>query len=197
MTYMNSRRVVLQSVGAGIALGGIAGGKVAASGDTEAGADSFLEDLTTVLSTTQKYHGIDEAKGDGYEEFGVMPPVGHIYQKSDYFEEAEFTGPTELTEPPSLLFYAPVASEGDSDDPDLVLAGVEYHVSGDQTSDPPDLFADEDTSYAVKVAEAEGWHRSPDPEALDVTGLHVWLYLSNPAGIFHGGNPLIEQLVDQ
>ena len=196
------RRPLLKALSAGVALS-VGSGVATASDDgnssdtTQAGADALLEDLTTVLSTTQKYHGIGEAIEDGYEAFGVMPPVGHIYQRSDYFEGPEFTGPTELTEPPSLLFYAPIEGEGDSGDLDLVLAGVEYHVSGDQTSNPPNLFADEDTSYELKVTEEDGWHRSPVPETLDVTGLHVWLYHSNPAGLFHGGHPLMEQLVSQ
>ena len=194
------RRPLLQAFGAGLALS-VGSGVTTASGDgsedTQADVDPFLEDITTVLSTTHKYHAIDEAKEDGYEEFDVLPPVGHIYQKVDYFDGAEFTGPTELTEPPSLLFYAPFGDEGDADEIDLVLAGMEYHVSGDQTEDPPNLFASEDSTYEFEVAEADGWHRSPVPETLDVTGLHVWLYLSNPAGLFHGGNPLVEQLVDQ
>lgn len=202
MTHLNSRRVVLQSIGAGIALSGISGGTVAArggggSGDSGAAADALLEDLATALSVTHKYHRLDEAIEDGYEAFAVMPPVGHIYQQSDYFEGATFSGPTELAEPPSLLFYAPISGETDSGDFDLVLAGMEYHAPGDQTSDPPNLFADEDAAYDLAVPEAEGWHRSPVPDALDVTGLHVWLYLANPAGIFHGGHPLVEQLVNQ
>lgn len=196
------RRPLLKALSAGVALSvgsGIATASDAgeSSDDSQAGGNAFLEDITTVLSTTHKYHEISGAREDGYEEFGVMPPVGHIYQKTDYFEGPEFTGPTDLTEPPSLLFYAPIGGEGDSADLDLVLAGMEYHVSGNQTSDPPNLFADEDTAYEFKVTEEEGWHRSPVPETLDVTGLHVWLYLSNPAGLFHGGHPLMEQLVDQ
>ena len=196
------RRPVLKALSAGVALS-VGGGVATAADDSDrsdgsqAGADAFLQDLDTVLSTTYKYHGIGEAREDGYQEFGVMPPVGHIYRKSDYFEGSEFIGPTELTEPPSLLFYVPTRGEEDSGDPDLVLAGMEYHVPGDQTSSPPNLFADEDASYELTVTEAEGWHRSPVPETLDVTGLHVWLYLSNPAGLFHGGHPLVEQLVDQ
>ena len=195
------RRPLLKALSAGVALS-VGSGVATASDDrnssagNQAGGDAFLQDLTTVLSTTYKYHAIGEAVEDGYEEFGVMPPVGHIYQQADYFEGPEFTGPTELTEPPSLLFYAPIGGKTASDDFDLVLAGMEYHVSGDRTNSPPNLFADETTSYKFTVTEEEGWHRSPVPETLDVTGLHVWLYLSNPAGLFHGGNPLIEQLVN-
>ncbi|WP_336364707.1 hypothetical protein [Halalkalicoccus salilacus] len=193
------RRPLLKALGAGAALSAVSG-VVSASDDGDddnEGAEVFLEDLTTVLSTTHKYRQIDEAIEDGYEEFGVEPPVGHIYRKSGYFEGAEFTGPTELTEPPALLFYAPIEGEGDCDEFDLVLAGLEYLVSGDQTNDPPTLFTGEDTSYSLTVTEEEGWHRSPVPEVIDATGLHVWLYISNPAGLFHVGHPILEQVVNQ
>ncbi len=33
--------------------------------------------------------------------------------------------------------------------------------------------------------------------AIYATGLHVWLYISNPAGLFHVGHPIMEQLVNQ
>lgn len=188
---MTSRRDVLKTVGAGIVLGGAFTGRAAAS------EDGFENQLNTVWSSTRKYGDVATARADGYEEFGVMPPVGHIYQRSEFFEEETFVGTTGLTEPPSLLFYAPITGERDADDADLVLAGVEYHVAGDRTSDPPDLFDDENAAGELEVPETEGWHRSPVPDALDVTGLHVWVHLHNPAGVFHGGHPIIERLVGE
>lgn len=192
---LTSRRGVLKMVGAGIALGGGIAGEVSASSAVD-DDDTFAQQLVTVLSSTQKYQDVETARDHGYEEFGVEPPVGHIFQQSDFFDEEAYTGPTELTEPPALLFYAPVPLEEDPDETDLSLAGVEYHVSGDQTSDPPSLFDDENGSMELLVPEEDGWHRSPTPDVLDVTGLHVWIHLHNPAGMFHAGHPLIEPLID-
>ncbi|WP_137285512.1 hypothetical protein [Halorussus salinisoli] len=194
-----SRRVVLKTLGAGIVFGGTVTGNVAASDATTANEDTFREQLTTVLSLTHKYQDVDVAQDDGYEKFGEVaePPVGHVYEKSEYWDGKDFIGKTDIAEPPTLLFYAPISGEDDGDEPDLVLAGVEYTVSGDQTGNPPNLFADEDTPHELKVTEAEGWHRSPAPDVHDVTGLHVWLYLNNPDGLFRKGHPHIADLVSE
>lgn len=194
MTRTTSRRVVLRTVGAGIALRGISSGRAAANGDSQG---AFMEQLATVLSSTYAYRDVDVAMEDGYEELGVVPepPVGLVLERSDYFDGPEYVGETDLAEPPALLFYAPFGGRADGDEPDPILAGVEYTVSGDRTSDPPDLFTDEDASHDLAVTEEEGWHRSPDPSVHDVTGLHVWLYLDNPEGVFRKGHPLVDHLV--
>ncbi|PSP55450.1 hypothetical protein BRC82_05815 [Halobacteriales archaeon QS_1_67_19] len=179
-----------------MALAGAFTGSVAADGDPTAGDETFSEQLFTVLGATHEYRSVHTAKEAGYEELEAVAALGHVFEYSAYWDGNEYTGPTELSEPPALLFYAPISGEGDSDDRDLVLAGVEYTVSGDRTGNPPDLFADEDSSRELKVTDEEGWHRSPDPAAHDVTGLHVWLYLSNPEGLFRLGHPYMEQLVE-
>lgn len=154
-----------------------------------AGDDTFARQLNTVRSSTRKYRDVATARSDGYEFFDALPPVGHVYANP------AFVGNTGLTDPPSLLFYAPNNSAGPTDESDLKLAGLEYHVPGDRTADPPDLFADETASRRLKVTEEEGWHRSPIPDVLDVTGLHVWAHFGNPLGVFHNGHPTIERLM--
>lgn len=189
-----TRRTALKTAGAlglGVATGGNFAVNAAASGDDRA----FIDQLGTVVASTYEYRDIDAAREDGYEEFGVNPKAGHAYLKSDYWDEAKYVGPTDITEPPSLLLYAPVDGEGDGGDPGLVLGAVEYHVSGDRTTDPPDLFADEEASGELTVTEAEGWHRAPDPDAIDATGIHVWAHFHNPAGLFNLGNPIVERMV--
>lgn len=177
-----NRRTVLKTLGVG------AVGSLAVVGTAAAGDDTFAHQLNTVRSFTRQYKDIQTAKASGYEFFAVLPPVGHIYANLDNI------GNTGLTEPPSLLFYAPPNGSETTDESDLILAGHEYHVSGDQTSNPPNIFDDESVSRKLKVTEAEGWHRSPIPDVLDVTGLHVWVHLQNPKGVFHTGHPTIQRL---
>lgn len=181
-----TRRTALKatgSLGVGIATGSILTTPAAAEDHT------FAHQLDTVRSFTRQYRDVATAEADGYEFFGVLPPVGHIYANPGNI------GNTGLTDPPSLLFYAPNNGEGHPDESDLILAGFEYHVAGDQSTDPPNIFDDESASRELQVTEEEGWHYSPIPDVLDVTGLHVWVHLQNPMGVFHRGHPTIERLV--
>lgn len=178
-----SRRTVLRSIGVGLTASGLYTATAAA------GDNTFTEQLTTARVATRKYHDVATARDDGYEKLGVEPPVGHIYHNPT------FIGNTGLTQPPSMLFYAPIVIEGDIEYTNLFLAGLEYHVEGDQTENPPNMFADENASRELKVTEAEGWHRSPIPDVLDVTGLHVWVHLPNPNGMFHPEHPIMPLLV--
>lgn len=171
--------------------GGLALGGVAVGGTAAARTDTFAEQLATMRSTIRTYRGVGSAKVDGYEFLDVLPPVGYIYHNPD------FIGNLEFTEPPSMLFYAPLKIGEEIHETPLVLAGVEYHVAGDQTADPPDIFDDENASRELAVPEEEGWHRSPIPDVLDVTGLHVWSHLRNPEGIFHTGHPTIEARISE
>lgn len=180
---ITDRRTVLKTIGAATVWSAASTGIAAASDDT------FANQLNTVRSYTRQYRDVVAAQADGYEFFAVLPPVGHIYANLDNI------GNTGLTDSPALLFYAPPNGSDTTDESDLILAGHEYHVPGDQTADPPNLFDDEAASRELKVTEAEGWHRSPIPNVLDVTGLHVWVHLQNPKGVFHTGHPTIERLL--
>lgn len=184
-----TRRELLQR--GGHTAGGLALGGIALSGTAAARTDTFAEQLATVRSTIRKYRGVGSAKLDGYEFFEVAPPVGYVYHNP------EFIGNLELTDPPSMLFYIPLKIEEEIHESILALAGVEYHVAGDQTANPPDIFDDENTSHELKVTEEEGWHRSPTPDTFDVTGVHVWSHLPNPEGIFHSGHPTIERRINE
>lgn len=184
-----TRRELLQR--GGHTAGGLAFGGVGFSATVSARTDTLTEQLATVRSTIRKYRGVGSAKLDGYEFLEVAPPVGYVFHNPD------FIGNLELTDPPSMLFYIPLKIEEEIHESILGLAGVEYHVAGDQTASPPDIFDDENASRELKVTEEEGWHRSPTPDTLDVTGIHVWSHLPNPEGIFHLGHPAIERRIDE
>lgn len=170
MTELNgtNRRTVLKALVAGLTTGG------AFAGTAAAGDHTFANQLNTVRSSTRKYRDVAIARDDGYERLAVIDLVGVV------FNNADFMGNTGLTDSPANLFYAPNRSGG-TDDTDLVLAGIEYHVPGRNAGDQ-DIFADEAASRELTVTEAEGWH--PNPFGGDFTGLHVWPHLHNPDGIF-------------
>lgn len=180
--YTN-RRTVLRTMGLGIAAAG------AFASPAAAGDDVFARQLDTVRSATRKYRDVATARADGYvePEFSPFPPVGHV------FINTENIGNVGHDQPPSVLFYAPNGSSGETDDSDLILAGIEYHVLGRDAGDQ-DIFADEEASRKLAVTEADGWH--PNPLGADITGLHVWVHLPNPAGVFNVEHPTIARLVE-
>lgn len=170
-----NRRTVLKTIAAGLTTGTVFTGSAVASDHT------FANQLNTVRASTRKYRDVARARADGYERVAVVNLVGVV------FNNAEFMGNTGHTDPPANLFYAPNRSGGTKDS-DLVLAGIEYHVPGRDAGDQ-DIFADEEASRTLKVTEAEGWH--PNPFGGDFTGLHVWVHLQNPEGVFALAHPTI------
>jgi hypothetical protein len=162
---------------------------MASVGTAAAGDDTFARQLNTVRATTRKYRDLETATGEGdYEFLGIEPFVGVI------LVNVSNIGNIDLTEDPSLLFYAPTRSGEITDEEDVeasntILAGVEYHVEGHGQGDQ-DIFADEQASRPLAVSEAEGWHDSP-PGVPPLTGLHVWAHLVNPDGVFALQHPTI------
>jgi hypothetical protein len=191
------RRTVLKTVGTGVIASVVSGGTVAAGGD------SLAEELNTVRETTRKYRDVDVAERDGYGFFGVVPHAGVVYANPAHVESDVEN--LSHTDPPALLFYAPseeldaTDTEEDVDETSLVLAGVEWLVTP-RVTDPtfdPDIFSDAEAARELKTTEVEGWHPFPDPNGPDVTGLHAWVHLANPNGVFARDHPLmLERISD-
>lgn len=187
-----NRRTVLKTIGAG------AVGSMAAVETVAADGHTFADQLTTVREATRKYRDVDAAKADGYGFFGIVPHAGIVYENLGAhmvdFDDAE---DLEHTDPPALLFYAPsehVEDQNEVDDSTIVLAGVEWLVAGRHEEAPANIFDDEHSARALKVTEEEGWHPAPSSE-LNFTGLHAWVHLANPNGVFARDHPLmIERL---
>lgn len=183
-----SRRTALKATG-GLGLG-IATGSILV-GNAAAGDHTLAHQLKTVRATTRKYRDVDTAMADGYTRLGVLPPVGV------FFGDLDNIGNLGHTDPPSLLFYAPNQA-GDTENEDLVLAGVEYHVyvdtdeEGNPVDPHPNIFDDEEASRRLRTTESEGWHHNPD-FAGGVWGLHAWVHLGNPEGVFAGPHPTIRR----
>lgn len=152
--------------------------------------DELSHQLNTVRAVTRKYRDIETAREDGY--FTASPYVPGM---GFHFADGPPFGTT--LEDPGILVYFTNGSynpdPGDPHDPahddDLILGAVEWLVPGDQTDNPPDIFADEDSPRELKVTEDEGWHFESD---LGFTGLHAWVHRGNPAGVFHPTNPNID-----
>lgn len=180
------RRTVLKTIGSGLAVGATAG-----TASARGGADELSHELNGVREATREYRDVGTARADGYE-----PILGYFPGMGFHFTDRDPPFGTDRDDPPLLVYFTnasydpdPGAVHDPDHDDDLILGGVEYLVPGDQEDTPPNIFADEGCSRALRVTEAEGWHFEAD---LDVTGLHAWVHRGNPAGVFHPTNPTID-----
>lgn len=152
---------------------------IAASG-TGAGASQPSE-LQEAKAATARYHSVKQAQRDGYLraspcESSPAGGMGIHYMKPELAADA-------VVDPkhPELLLYAPDRRGR------LELVAVEYFVpAADQEpplddSDTPDLFGREFDGPM------EG-HAPGMPHHYD---LHVWLWASNPSGMFSPWNPRV------
>lgn len=191
---ITDRRTVLRTISAGII------GSMAFSGTAAAGGHTLAEELNAVREATRKYRDVDVANADGYDFFGIIPHAGIVYENLEE-HMVEFADADDLdhTDPPALLFYAPtedVEDEPDVNDSTIVLAGVEWLVSGRHEEAPANIFDDENSARALQVTEEAGWHPAPSPE-LKFTGLHAWVHMANPNGVFaRDHSVMIERLTD-
>lgn len=187
-----NRRTVLRTIGAGVI------GSIAAVGTAAAGGHTLADELNTVRDATRKYRDVDVAKADDYGFFEIVPHAGIVYINQDYLVPFEVFRDLEHTDPPTLLFYAPSEDVGDEEDVDestIVLAGVEWLVTGRHENFDADIFNDEDSARNLKVTEEDGWHVAPG--GLPFTGLHAWIHMANPNGVFARDHPImIERLTD-
>jgi hypothetical protein len=151
------------------------------------GAAALISQLNTVYAATRKYQHVAVAKKDGYSFDITVPNVGHIFLIADRVGDGE----VDITTPEALIYVATSTTtcEGVPPDADLDLAAIEYLVPGDQSANPPDLFAD-DTAQHLTVTEKEGWHYN---EQFDVTGFHAWVHFYNLAGVFNLSNPAVSE----
>lgn len=178
-----TRRTVLKAVGGGLALGAMAA-------PASARPDELSHQLNRVRSLTRKYKKIETAREDGY---GAIAP--YVPEMGFHFANGPPFG-TVLEDPGVLVYFttgsydpAPGEFHDPDHDDDLVLGAVEWLVPGDQESNPPNIFADEESPRNLKTTEAEGWHYEREE---GFTGLHAWVHRGNSAGVFHPTNPNVD-----
>ena len=180
-----TRRTALRAIGGGLVVGSLAG--PASAG----GSDELSHQLNAVRAATREYRDVGAARDDDYVAISpYVPGMGF------HFSDRDPPFGTARENPPVLVYFtngsydpAPGDPHDQSRDDDLVLGAVEYLVGGDQTANPPNVFADEEARRNLKVTEAEGWHFE---SAEGFTGLHAWVHRGNPAGVFHPTNPNID-----
>lgn len=176
-----TRRTVIKTLGIGLA------GGATVVGSVDAEDDELAAELNVVRDRTRNYRDIETARADGY---GAVSP--YVPGMGFHFADGPPFG-TDLEDPGVLVYFtngrynpAPGDLHDPAHDDDLILGAVEWLVSGNQASNPPNIFSDGDSHRTLRVTEAEGWHYE---SAEDFTGLHAWVHRGNPAGVFHPTNP--------
>lgn len=130
---------------------------------------ALQQELAQARRATARYHDIEQAIADGYEDFGLYESgEGHHYVKFSLLD-----GTFDPTQP-EMLLYSPVPGEER-----LELAGVEYLVPMSMSSTAPTGF----------TGDTDEWRNNM--EGFGLWELNVWLWLHNPDGVFADRNPRV------
>lgn len=122
------------------------------------------KELALARASTAKYHNIQKALADGYEDINLyIPNMGWHYLKPSLLDD------TFEVDKPELLVYAEKPGGG------FRLVAVEYAVPLPLSVDPPAGFTGDD----------DVWYENIDA---GLWTLHAWVWLHNPDGIFAAFN---------
>jgi hypothetical protein len=149
------RNHILTTIGlaAAVALAPVAAPASAGQSDTAA-------QLGQVRQATAKYHDLDTAVADGYQQASpCVPQMGFHYLKSVAADESQLD-PTA----PNILVYAPLSNGG------LRLVAVEY------------------ASWAPATLFGRAFD-PPHEDGPPFHTLHAWVWQGNPGGMFTAQNP--------
>src|SRR5262245_30909309 len=136
---------------------------------SKGGPTATQEELRQARRATARYHDIEQAIADGYENFSLYESgEGHHYVKFSLIDG--IFDPTQ----PEMLLYSPVPGEER-----LELAGVEYLVPISLSPNAPAGF----------TGDADEWR--DDMEGFGLWELNVWIWLHNPDGMFADRNPRV------
>ncbi len=147
--------------------------------DAQSGAlPEVPAELETVRAAMTKYQDPVVAVRDGYfSTLGcVQYPTGGM---GIHFLNLKLVGPVPDPMKPPILLYEPGA------DGQLVLVGIEYFIPlATGIQERPSLFGQ------PFHGPMEG-HEPLQPAGLHHYDLHVWLFKTNPAGLFEDVNPAV------
>lgn len=124
------------------------------------------QELAQARSATARYHDVEQAESDGYINIGLYIPNEGLHFVNFGLIDGTFD-PAH----PEVLLYAL------TEDGELQLVGVEYLVP--LSSTPPQGFS----------GDGDQWRS--DAEGFGLWELTVWLWLSNPEGVFADDNPRV------
>ena len=140
-----------------------------AFGNSKDNVSAVQQELAQARRATARYHDIEQAIADGYEDFGLYESgEGHHYVKFSIID-----GTFDPTQP-EMLLYSPVPGEER-----LELAGVEYLIPMSMSLNVPAGF----------TGDTDHWRNNM--EGFGLWELNVWLWLHNPDGVFADRNPRV------
>jgi hypothetical protein len=136
-----------------------------------------LKMLADLRAATSKYHRIEAAMADGYEQGSpcVSSPAGGMGYH--YVNENILDGDFDPTMPEALLYEMDKNGK-------MKLVGVEFVIMADLENDDLLYFGNQEFDIAY----------DPVPLPFDNYQLHVWIWKNNPAGIFTKFNPNVKCL---
>jgi hypothetical protein len=139
------------------------------------------EDLAAAKRATAEYVDVAEALADGYAQDGpcVDDPLGAMgfhYTNPAYLND----GLHDVTKPDQLLYAPSTSGRG------LKLVGVEYHQ--DDADQDLNTAPDRPTLFDLPFDGPMPGHAPGAPVHYD---LHVWIWQTNPSGMFAQWNPTV------
>jgi hypothetical protein len=147
-------------------------GAVALTATASAGAMPLEGDLQAAKAASARFHSVKQALRAGYvRESPCIPGEGFHYGKMSLLMDT-------VLDPkrPELMLYE-LKPNGK-----LRLVGVEYFIAADAVAGPPSLFG---RTFDGPMA----GHFPGQPAHYE---LHVWLWESNPNGMFAFPNPNVD-----
>src|SRR5262245_53809467 len=124
------------------------------------------QELARVRNATARYHNLEQAEADGYQNLGFCEPGEGCHWINFSLVDGNFD-----LEHPEILLYAPTENGG------MRLVAVEYVVP---------LSASPVTSPEGFTGDADTWRE--DTEGAGLWELTVWIWMPNPNGIFEQHN---------
>lgn len=126
------------------------------------------KELALARASTAKYHNIQKALDDGYEDINLyIPQMGWHFLHQGYLGDGAFE-----IDKPELLVYSEKPGGG------YRLVAVEYAVPLALSTTPPEGF----------TGNEDVWHENT---TYGLWTLHAWIWLHNPNGVFADFNPLV------
>ncbi len=146
------------------------------SGANEAATESFksanlshatLQELMQAKAATARYHNIENALADGYENINVvLPNMGYHFMKTAWVD-ATF----EVTKPEILVYNK-------QENGRMQLVAVEYAVPLNLSANAPAGFTGNQDVWTANAG-------------FGLWLLHAWIWYENPDGVFNATNPTV------